>query len=94
MHQAATQLDSSQLETCPGVCLHELGNSISETWHSLRDFIQPMTPCILSDSYVLDIGPAQPFSAGVPDLNLRTQKLIRVTMFSILTRLKHNQNHS
>lgn len=84
MHQAATQLDSSQLETCPGVCLHELGNSISET----------LTPCILSDSYVLDIGPAQPFSAGVPDLNLRTQKLIRVTMFSILTRLKHNQNHS
>ena len=35
-------------------------------------------------------GVGEPFSAGLPGLNLRTRKVIRVTMFSVLARLEHN----
>lgn len=85
--RSAGLISAGNLPRCQPSCA---SSSISEAWHSLRNLIQPLTLYILSDLYVLDIVPAKPFSAGVPDLNLRTQKMIRVTVFSILARLEHN----
>lgn len=56
------------------------------TCHSLGDFIQHVSLCILSNYYMPDMVLAQPFSAGVPCLNLRTQKMIRMTIFMIVAR--------
>jgi hypothetical protein len=67
--------------TCPWVCLsikwipYKYGNSILGSWQSCGDFVQRLSPCALSNYYVL----AESFSTMLPRVNLRTQNTLSMS---------------